>query len=121
MAEPDAENGTHGHGVLSRISYPADRIDVAVDAELGIALMLAWSWQGHALFTTELRDVSELAAGATFQYQPPAGMRVINSSNPLAAITAKEQPNPPSRQRSCSPTSLSALLGGGREGSSVVG
>lgn len=59
VAEPDAENGTRGHRVQSRIAYPADRIDVVVDAELGIALTLAWSWHGQTLFTAELRNVSE--------------------------------------------------------------
>jgi outer membrane lipoprotein-sorting protein len=90
LAEPDDENGTRGQGVLSRILYAADRIDVVVDAELGIALQLAWSWHGQTLFTTELDNVSEVAATAAFEYQPPPEVRVINSSNPLAAISAKD-------------------------------
>ncbi len=76
--------------MLSRIFYAADRIDVAIDAELGIALKLAWSWRGQTLFTTELDNVSELADTVSFDYQPPPGMRVINASNPLAAISAKD-------------------------------
>jgi outer membrane lipoprotein-sorting protein len=90
VAKPDDARGTHGQGVLSRIFYAADRIDVVVDRELGIALKLAWSWRGQPLFTTELDNVSELAATVSFDYQPPPGMRVINSPNPLAAISAKD-------------------------------
>ena len=90
LAEPVDEDGARGRGVLSRIFYVADRIDAVVDAELGIALRLAWSWHGQTLFTTELDNVSELAAAATFEYQPPPGMRVVNPSNPLAAISAKD-------------------------------
>jgi hypothetical protein len=43
LAKPDTEGGTQGHGVISRISYPADKIDVVIDTELGIPLRTAGS------------------------------------------------------------------------------
>jgi outer membrane lipoprotein-sorting protein len=90
VAKPDDGSGVHGQGTLARVFFAADHIEVDVDAELGIALTLTWYWRGQALATTSLENVSELAATATFQYQPPPGMRVITSLNPLTAISAKD-------------------------------
>jgi outer membrane lipoprotein-sorting protein len=90
VAEPEDETGALGECTLARVFFAADRIEVAVDAELGIALTLTWYWRGQALATTELVNVSELPPTATFQYQPPPGLRVITSLNPLTAISPKD-------------------------------
>jgi outer membrane lipoprotein-sorting protein len=89
-AEPTDGSGTRGSGVLSSITFPADKIDLVVDAEFGIALSMDWSWQGRILFRTRLSDISDVLNPAVFEFQPAQGARVINASNPLAAVTAKD-------------------------------
>jgi outer membrane lipoprotein-sorting protein len=89
-AQPVSENGMHGHGILSRVSFPYDAIDIIIDSSLGVPLRMAWSWQDQELFTAELADLAESVDEAAFQFDPPPGLPVRTVASHLTGITAKD-------------------------------
>src|SRR5262249_38661963 len=89
VGEP-GQGSSRGRGVVSRVAYAADKIDIVLDAQLGIVLRTAWSWQGKTLFTTELRDLETETESTGFTHEPPPGSRIITSASPLAGITVKD-------------------------------
>jgi hypothetical protein len=87
-ARPAGGSGAPGRGMMSRTFFPYDEVDVVIDEDLGVALRLAWSWQGQVLFSAELADVASELEPDAFAFAPPPGIPV--HANPLAAITAKD-------------------------------
>ena len=73
-----------GHSALSWWPAMANKIDVAVEAELGIVLSQQWKFDDQVLLRTELADVGTDVADDGFSYEAPPGIRVLVDPSPIA-------------------------------------
>jgi outer membrane lipoprotein-sorting protein len=64
-------------GPLSGTPIAADKVEVTVDVQLGVALSQIWYLGGHPVFRTELSAVTPEVDLAAFRIEPPPGTRVI--------------------------------------------
>jgi outer membrane lipoprotein-sorting protein len=62
---------------LSGTTIAADKVEVTVDLQLGVALSQIWHLEGHPVLRTELSAVAAEVDLATFRIEPPPGTRVI--------------------------------------------
>ena len=58
-------------GPLSGITIPADKVEVTIDLQLGIALAQVWYLEGNPVLRTELSTVTPGADRAVFRIEPP--------------------------------------------------
>jgi hypothetical protein len=85
VAEPTA-GAEMGSGIIARVHFVYDQIELTVDAELGVLLRGSWRFRGQTLLTAELTEVRTEADPKAFEFTPPPGMPV--HTNPLGAIPA---------------------------------
>jgi outer membrane lipoprotein-sorting protein len=62
---------------LSGTPIAADKVEVTVDVQLGVALSQIWHLEGHSVHRTELSAVTPEVDLAAFRIEPPPGTRVI--------------------------------------------
>jgi outer membrane lipoprotein-sorting protein len=73
-----------GESAFSRQPILANKIDLAVDSELGITLTQQWHFDDQLVLRTELSDLSTEVADSAFEYEPPPGLRLLTDPTPLA-------------------------------------
>ena len=74
VAEPEH---CFARGPLSGGPIAADKVEVLIDLQLGVALSQIWHLEGHLVHRTELSAVTPDVALAAFGIEPPPGTRVI--------------------------------------------
>jgi outer membrane lipoprotein-sorting protein len=62
---------------LSGTPIAADKVEVTVDVQLGVALSQIWYLEGRPVFRTELSAVTPEVDLTAFRIEPPPGTRVI--------------------------------------------
>lgn len=62
---------------LSGTPIAADKVEVTVDVQLGVALSQIWHLEGHPVFRMELSAVTPEVDLTAFRIEPPPGTRVI--------------------------------------------
>lgn len=70
-------------GPLSDTVAIADKIEVTIDVQLGIALRQVWYLEGNSVLRTELADVTLDVDPDVFRIEPPPDTRII-TGGPLA-------------------------------------
>lgn len=65
-------------GTAAGVSAAGDRIEVIVDAELGITLRQVWSCRGRPVLHSELTGVTTDINPDAFTFRPPPGARIIH-------------------------------------------
>ena len=79
-----AGNFIAGHGPLSNAPVTANRVETAIDVELGIALSQRWHYDDRLIMRAELTEVGADVDDGAFQYEAPPGIRVLTDPNPMA-------------------------------------
>jgi outer membrane lipoprotein-sorting protein len=82
-AVPTDDYGT-GEGAFSRQPVIGNKIELAVDTKLGIALTQQWHFDDQPVLRTELTDVCTDVADEVFAFEPPVGVRILTDPNPFA-------------------------------------
>jgi outer membrane lipoprotein-sorting protein len=76
QAVPTSAYGT-GEAAFSRQPIIGNKIELAVDTELGIALIQQWYFDDRPVLRTELTDVGTEVPDEAFAFEPAPGVRVL--------------------------------------------
>jgi hypothetical protein len=76
QAVPTSAYGT-GEGAFSRQPIIGNKIELAVDTALGMALIQQWYFDDRLVLRTELTDVGTEVADEAFAFEPASGVRVL--------------------------------------------
>jgi outer membrane lipoprotein-sorting protein len=83
QAVPTSEYGT-GEAAFSRQPIFGNKVELAVDTALGMALIQQWYFDDRLILRTELTDVGTEVDDEAFAFEPPPGVRVLTDPGPFA-------------------------------------
>lgn len=90
VARPVEEVVSVGHGMLSGVTFLADKIDAVIDVNLGVALRLEWSRREQTILITELSKVSAGSDPGLFDAEVPHREDLTSRKGFLAAVSRKD-------------------------------